>query len=49
MSQKKCTDISWRFVSFEELTTRELYEVLQLRSEVFVVEQTCIFQDMDRG
>ena len=47
MSQKKCTDISWRFVSFEELTTRELYEVLQLRSEVFVVEQTCIFQDMD--
>jgi ElaA protein len=39
--------IAWRFVAFEALTTRELYDVLQLRSEVFVVEQACIFQDMD--
>jgi len=39
--------ISWRFVSFDALTTRELYELLQLRSEVFVVEQACVFQDMD--
>jgi ElaA protein len=40
-------DIHWRFVSFDALTTRELYELLQLRSEVFVVEQSCLFQDMD--
>jgi ElaA protein len=39
--------ISWRFVAFEALTTPELYALLQLRSEVFVVEQACIFQDMD--
>lgn len=32
---------------FEELTTEELYEILRIRSEVFVVEQTCIYQDMD--
>ncbi|MEO7887413.1 MAG: GNAT family N-acetyltransferase [Polaromonas sp.] len=39
--------ISWRFLSFDALTPPELYAVLQLRSEVFVVEQACIFQDMD--
>lgn len=32
---------------FEELTLHELYEILQLRSEVFVVEQKCIYQDID--
>lgn len=32
---------------FTELTTIELYYILQLRSEVFVVEQKCIFQDLD--
>jgi ElaA protein len=39
--------IQWHFASFDELTTRELYDLLQLRSEVFVVEQACAFQDMD--
>ncbi len=33
---------------FEELTLIELYEILRARSEVFVVEQTCPYQDMDR-
>ena len=33
---------------FEELTNIELYEILRARSEVFVVEQTCPYQDMDR-
>ena len=32
---------------FEALTLAELYALLQLRSEVFVVEQACAFQDMD--
>jgi ElaA protein len=32
---------------FLELTTQELYEILQLRSEVFVVEQNCVYQDID--
>jgi len=39
--------ITWRFVPFSALSTPELYELLQLRSEVFVVEQSCVFQDMD--
>jgi len=32
---------------FSELTTTELYQILQLRSEVFVVEQDCVYQDVD--
>jgi ElaA protein len=35
------------FKKFDELTPRELYAILQLRNEVFVVEQNCIFQDAD--
>ena len=34
---------------FTELTTIELYYILQLRSEVFVVEQKCIFLDIDNN
>ena len=33
--------------SYKELTRDELYELLQLRSEVFVVEQDCVYQDID--
>jgi len=32
---------------FKELTKQELYSILQLRSEVFVVEQDCVYQDID--
>ncbi len=33
--------------TFEELSLDELYAILQLRSEVFVVEQDCVYQDVD--
>ena len=33
--------------SFDELTNPELYDILQLRSEIFVVEQQCIYNDLD--
>ncbi len=33
--------------TFSELSTRELYELLKLRSEVFVVEQDCVYLDID--
>lgn len=33
--------------TFSELNTNELYDILQLRSEVFVVEQDCVYQDID--
>ncbi len=39
--------INWQLKTFDSLTPTELYSVLRLRSEVFVVEQNCIFLDMD--
>ncbi|MEW2920619.1 GNAT family N-acetyltransferase [Muricauda sp. ANG21] len=33
--------------TFEELSTQELYQILRLRSEIFVVEQDCVYQDID--
>ncbi|MDF0714824.1 GNAT family N-acetyltransferase [Muricauda sp. 334s03] len=33
--------------TFDELSTNELYQILRLRSEVFVVEQDCVYQDVD--
>ena len=39
--------LTWLTKPFDALTVPELYELLQLRSEVFVVEQTCPFQDID--
>ena len=33
--------------TFDKLSTTELYDILQLRSEVFVVEQDCVYQDID--
>ena len=39
--------LRWRAVTFDALTTTDLYRLLQLRSAVFVVEQACVFQDLD--
>jgi ElaA protein len=40
-------DITFIYKPFNELTPHELYAILQLRNEVFVVEQNCVFQDAD--
>ena len=32
---------------FDELSTGELYEILKARAEIFVVEQNCVYQDLD--
>ena len=39
--------LNWRCLPFDALHARTLYALLQLRTEVFVMEQTCVFQDMD--
>lgn len=38
---------TWSVKPFAALTPAELYAILRLRSEVFVVEQQCVFLDMD--
>lgn len=40
-------NLEFKIKLFDELSTVELYELLQLRSEVFVVEQNCVYQDID--
>ncbi len=40
-------EIKWKYISFDGLTAEELYDILQLRSMVFVVEQDCVYQDID--
>lgn len=39
--------LAWKFKTFEELDTNELYSILRLRNEVFVVEQRCNYLDTD--
>ncbi|MGB0367735.1 MAG: GNAT family N-acetyltransferase [Flavobacteriaceae bacterium] len=39
--------LDWRIYNWGELTTDILYSILALRSEVFVVEQDCVYQDID--
>ncbi len=40
-------EIIWHYKSFADLTSKELYKIVQLRNEVFVIEQNCIYQDCD--
>jgi ElaA protein len=39
--------IEWKTLRFDQLTTTQLYQLLSLRVAVFVVEQTCYYQELD--
>lgn len=39
--------LNWTLKKFDNLTPHELYSIMQLRNEVFVLEQNCIYQDAD--
>ena len=41
------SELIWNCQAFASLSGAQVYEILRLRSEVFVVEQQCIFQDPD--
>ena len=41
------TNLYFKIVNFSSLNISELYAMLQLRAEVFVVEQDCVYQDID--
>jgi ElaA protein len=43
------SSIQWSTKHFSQLTVNELYAIMRLRSEVFVVEQNCVFLDMDNN
>ena len=39
--------VSWRWLTFDRLTNHELYRVFGLRQKVFVIEQQCLYLDID--
>lgn len=39
--------MEWRIKTFSELTLRELYDILRMRSKIFVAEQQCVYIDVD--
>jgi ElaA protein len=39
--------MEYKKLVFQNLSLQQLYDILQLRSEVFVVEQDCVYQDID--
>lgn len=39
--------LEWKIKPFEALSVHELYDLLKLRSEIFVVEQNCVYLDLD--
>jgi ElaA protein len=39
--------LEWKIKTFEALSVQELYDLLKLRSEIFVVEQNCVYLDLD--
>ena len=39
--------MEYKIRTFDELSNKELYSILRLRSEIFVVEQNCVYQDLD--
>ena len=41
------TEVAWRSASFDELTAADVHDALRLRQDVFIVEQDCIFRDID--
>lgn len=40
-------ELNWEYKSFNELSVDALYAILKLRNEVFIVEQNCVYQDLD--
>jgi ElaA protein len=41
------SQLNWCLKKFDDLSSLQLYNIMQLRNEVFVVEQHCIYQDAD--
>jgi ElaA protein len=39
--------LTWHCKHFDELSAQELYSILRLRTEVFILEQHCLYQDVD--
>ena len=41
------SNINWHIKHFNDLTTRTFHDLVALREQVFIVEQNCVYQDVD--
>ena len=39
--------MNWLYSTFDDLTSKQLYDILKLRQDIFIIEQDCIYPDMD--
>ncbi|MFZ6758278.1 GNAT family N-acetyltransferase [Undibacterium sp. Ji50W] len=46
-NQKDLNDLQWQCVSFAELSNLQLHAIYQARAGVFIIEQNCVYQDVD--
>lgn len=47
MTSTPCPELHWKLLRFDALAPSDLYDLLRLRAEVFVVEQACAYLDPD--
>ncbi|MEY3688987.1 MAG: GNAT family N-acetyltransferase [Ignavibacteria bacterium] len=40
-------NVQWKCIPFNALTVQEVYDILGLRQDIFIIEQACIYQDID--
>ena len=46
MSETSC-DLEWQFCRFDEMTPHQVHSLLRLRQQIFIIEQECIFPEID--
>lgn len=47
MTDAQSRSLDWKYCDFERLTLKELHDLLMLRQQIFVIEQECIFPEID--
>lgn len=47
-NRKKVQAMEWKFyTAFEDIPSKQLYDILQLRQNIFIIEQSCFYEDID--
>jgi len=46
-TEKNSAELRWQVATFQTLESGLLYDILQLRQQIFIVEQNCVYQDLD--
>ena len=44
---KEAGALTWRLATFEQLTREDVFDLFKLRQDVFILEQVCLYSDID--